>query len=99
MNLNFIINAPSVTTSLYYSLLEKMVNSLKKISDRFGNVESAELQLYETFEDENMNDKVAILTINCHDKLLTHYSLSKNWEDAVLTAFDSVYYNAAGRFN
>lgn len=90
MNLNFVINTANINSAAYYSLLERMIDKIKKIQEDFGAVDFAEMQLYETFKDERDNDKVAVLTLRCKEKQLIEYSLSKRWEDALLNACDAI---------
>jgi hypothetical protein len=67
-----------------------MTSKLKQIQEEFGNIDSAELELYETYKDESEKDKVALLKLSLHNIIISGYSISKRWEDALLDAFDTL---------
>lgn len=90
MNFNFVTKTSTIDSAGYYSLLGKMTNKLKQIQEEFGHVDSAELELYETFKDESEKDKVALLKLSLHNIIISGYSISKRWEDALLDAFDTL---------
>ncbi len=90
MNVNFVTKTSAIDSAGYFSLLRKMTNKLKKIQEEFGHVDSAELELYETFKDESEKDKVALLRLSLHNIIISGYSTSRKWEDAMLDAFDKL---------
>ncbi|MDI3322633.1 hypothetical protein [Pinibacter soli] len=90
MNFNFVTKTSAIDNAGYYSLLRKMTSKLKQIQEEFGNIDSAELELYETYKDESEKDKVALLKLSLHNIIISGYSISKRWEDALLDAFDTL---------
>ena len=89
MTINFSMNCSDANQRTGLSLLRNLLDKLEKSvgSNHFNQVE---LSLYEKYEDAAKNGKMAVVKISSDDECFMGDSLSKNWYDAMLNAFDFV---------
>ena len=90
MTISVIFNTPSLKRNEYFLILENINENLKVLSEQLGNVESAEIKLYDTMEDETQNDKAASINIKLENESLMEYRIAGSWEKAISDVFHSL---------
>ncbi|MBC7651865.1 MAG: hypothetical protein H7101_08955 [Deinococcales bacterium] len=89
MTITFSMNCSENDQRGSLSLLRNLLDRLEKSvgCNRFNLVE---LKLYEKFDDEAKNGKIAYVKISSDNDTFIGMSVSKTWFDAMLNAFDFV---------
>lgn len=72
-----------------YSLLAVVMEKLKTIQSKCTGLKYVEVNLFKPEGNED-DHKTALFRLVSGDDTITEYSRSKQWEDALLNAFDKV---------
>ena len=67
-----------------YSITGLIVEKVKSLQHAFKSITGIEVLLFES----NSSSKGATLSINTEEKTIVESGSSKNWEDAVMSAYD-----------
>ncbi len=72
-----------------YSITQLVVEKIKSLQETFKSICGVEVHLYETGEVADAS-KGATLSINTRQKTMIETCNSRNWEDAVMSAYEKV---------
>jgi hypothetical protein len=72
-----------------YSITQLVVEKIKSLQESFKTICGVEVHLYENGEVSDAS-KGATLSINTRHKKLVETCNSRNWEDAVMSAYEKV---------
>jgi hypothetical protein len=90
MTISVIFNAPSLKSNEYFLIMENINENLKVLSEQLGNVERAEIKLYDTMEDGTKNDKAASINIKLENESLMEYRIAGSWDKAIADIFHNL---------
>jgi hypothetical protein len=90
MNLHIIFNAPSLTRNEYFSIMKSINENLKALTEQFGDMENAEIKLYDTMEDNTHNDKAALISIKFENENFIEYRVAGKWDELIIDVFQSL---------
>jgi hypothetical protein len=90
MTISVIFNAPSLKRNEYFLIMENINENLKVLSEQLGDVERAEIKLYDTMEDGTQNDKAASINIKLENESLMEYRVAGTWDKAIADVFHSL---------
>jgi hypothetical protein len=72
-----------------YSITQLVFEKIKSLQESFKNISGVEVHLFEA-SDVTGGPKGATLSINTRQKTMIESSNSKNWEDAVMSAYEKL---------
>jgi hypothetical protein len=90
MTISIVFNAPSLKKSEYFLIMENINQNLKVSTEQLGDIESAEIKLYDTVEDEIQNDKAASLNIKMKRESFMEYRVACSWDKVIADIFHSL---------
>jgi hypothetical protein len=97
MHINIIFNTPSLERNECFLIIENINKNLKAVATQFGNIENAEIKLYDTMEDNTYNNKAALLSIKFEKESFIKYQVADNWEKIIAGVFHSIKATGAAR--
>ncbi len=89
MTIHFSMNCTDLNQQGCLSLLRNLLDKLEKTVGS-NHFKSVELELDERYADAANSSKMASIKISSDTETFADQSVSKNWQDAMLNAFDFV---------
>ncbi len=88
-SLRFKFDFQTETEDCAYSLMSVIMENIKSFPALCKGLELIEVSLFQP-ETQGEDHKTALFKLVSGDTVITEYSRSKRWEDAILNAFDKI---------
>jgi hypothetical protein len=87
MNTNIIFKTPSLKRGEYFSIIKDINTNLEELTEHLGDLESAEIKLYDTIEDNRYNNKAALINIKFEKDNFMQYHIANKWDKLIIDVF------------
>jgi hypothetical protein len=90
MNVSVLFNTPFLKRNEYFSIMKNINEKMEELERQFGNIEIAEIKLYDTIEDNTHNNKALLISIKLENESLVEYRVSGSWDNVITDAFNGL---------
>ncbi len=90
MNISINFKTPFLKRNEYFSIMKNINENLKSLSDQMGKIESAQIKLFDTMEDNVHNNKAVLISIKFEKESLIEYRVAAGWNEVIEDIFHSL---------